>query len=83
MTVPKTAINKDNSHVFLQNDIRLAREFRFEPIPKTASPKHFANENFRDGIFSPNPRHAAMALFRGHEISHGEDFLLMSTVQDW
>jgi hypothetical protein len=70
MTVPKTAINKDNSPMFFQNDIRLAGEFRFESIPKTLSPKHFTNKNFRNGIFSPNPRHAVTTLFGGHKISH-------------
>jgi hypothetical protein len=69
--MPETAVYQNRYPVFRKNDVRLPRKSPIlHPEPESSSKKSLPNQNFRLGILSPYPGHAASALFWTQLVRH-------------
>ena len=66
MTMPKTAVHKDDRAVFTQHQIWVTGQtWMVEPIAEAPTKKEFPHQYFRLGVPSTYCSHVAMALFFG------------------
>ncbi len=73
MSMPETAIYKDNHPILRQHYIRLPRQpLIIHPIPKALPPKPFPHYYLWLRILATYGRHIYMALLGGEGVGHGE-----------
>lgn len=71
MSVPETSVDKNDSLVLWQNNIRCARQFSdLNTEPQTTGEKMLPHNHLRFRIFPLDSRHIPSPLFRCHYISH-------------
>ena len=71
MSVPETAMNKNNAFVFRQNNVRLSGQvFPVQPEPVSEDMKSTANRNFRLRVSRTDSGHVPASLFFAQDISH-------------
>ena len=71
MPMPETPVHKDHSLIFLQHNIRRARQFSVaDPIAQSPGEKILPYNHFRLRIPPLDSRHAMVALFRCHSVCH-------------
>jgi len=75
MPVPETAVDENDSAVFREDDIRPAGKFFvFRSVDGEAVAEFVeqrTDDDFRFGIFIPDPAHVPGASFRGEMVGHG------------
>lgn len=71
MTMPKTAIDKDNSSIFLKRQIRCPEKATvIDTIAQPLGEEVATHNHFRLRVTPLDVRHAAASLFGGHPIGH-------------
>jgi len=69
--MPKTSMNKNDSFIFWQNNVRFPRKtFNMQPIPETFREQKFPDQHFRLCITAFNAAHIVTSDRRGVDISH-------------